>query len=153
LRDLNYLIELEQTTWAKQMKELFQEAMKLKQEASFYDPKDHGTLAIERKLDDLLAQPLDKNSPSKKTIVFKKTMKKHRGYLFTFLYHVEVPPDNNGSERVIRNFKVKLKVSGQFKTGHHIFAKLRSFADTCAKQSVPIFKAMNIIANDRVATE
>ncbi|MEQ8472331.1 MAG: IS66 family transposase, partial [Marinoscillum sp.] len=156
LRDLNYLIELEQTTWAKQMKVLFQEAIRLKKESSSYNPKDPNTLAIERKLDQLLAQQLDKDSPpdtTKKTIVFQKAMKKHRNYLFTFLYYQDVPPDNNGSERAIRNFKVKMKVSGQFKTGHHIFAKLRSVADTCVKKSVPVFKAMTIIAHDNVAAE
>ena len=47
---------------------------------------------------------------------FKKRMVKYEDYLFTFLDHYEVPPDNNGSERDIRNMKVKMKISGQFKT-------------------------------------
>jgi hypothetical protein len=41
---------------------------------------------------------------------------KYRPHIITFLYHLEVPPDNNGSERVIRNVKVKQKISGQFKS-------------------------------------
>jgi len=41
---------------------------------------------------------------------------KNRDSLLTFLYHLEVPPDNNGSERAIRNAKVKMKISNQFKT-------------------------------------
>ena len=32
------------------------------------------------------------------------------------LYHPKVPPYNNGSERAIRNIKVKQKISGQFKS-------------------------------------
>ena len=159
LRDLNYLIELEQNPWAKHLKELFQKAIKLKHESSAYDPQNPNTLAIERKLDELLAHQLDKKSPdepvykTKKTIVFQSAMKKHRNYLFAFLYNKDVPFDNNGSERAIRNFKVKMKVSGQFKTGHHIFAKLRSVVDTCVKQSVPVFKAMKIIAHANIAAE
>lgn len=159
LRDLNYLIELEQTPWAKHLKELFQKAIKLKHELTAYDPRNPRTLAIERKLDELLAQQLHKESPddpvykTKKTIVFQRAMKKHRNYLFTFLYHKDVPFDNNGSERAIRNFKVKMKVSGQFKTGHHIFAKLRSVVDTCVKQNVSVFKAINFIANVNVSAE
>ena len=156
LRDLNYLIELEETSWAKQIKELLQRAIKLKQDLSSYQIEDPKILAIEKELDDLLAKQLDEESPpkkTKKTIVFQTSMKKYRNYLFTFLYHNDVPSDNNGSERAIRNFKVKIKVSGQFKTGHHIFAKLRSVVDTCVKQSVPVFKAMKIIAHANIAAE
>ena len=43
-------------------------------------------------------------------------MVKYKDYILTFLYHPKVPPDNNGSERAIRNVKVKLKISGQFKS-------------------------------------
>ena len=42
-------------------------------------------------------------------------MCRERQNLFTFLFLPEVPPDNNGSERAIRNVKVKQKISGQFK--------------------------------------
>lgn len=159
LRDLNYLIELEQTSWAKQMKALFQKSIQLKHESSCYDPQDPKALEIERNLDELLTEQLDKESPddplskTTKTIVFQKAMNNLRDYLFTFLYHKDVPPDNNGSERAIRNFKVKMKVSGQFKTGQHIFAKLRSVADTCVKQNIPVFEAMTRIAHVNLATE
>ena len=78
-------------------------------------------------------------------------MADYRDYLFTFLYYKDVPADNNGSERAIRNFKVKMKVSGQFKTGHHTFAKLRSVVDTCIKRNIPVFKAMNLIAQVNLA--
>ena len=39
-----------------------------------------------------------------------------KNHIFTFLEHPNIPPDNNGSERAIRNVKVKIKVSGQFKS-------------------------------------
>jgi len=57
-----------------------------------------------------------------------------------------VPPDNNGSERGIRNFKVKQKISGQFKTGQESFAKLRSIIDTCIKRKMPVLEAMTLTA-------
>jgi len=55
-------------------------------------------------------------------------MVKCRDYIFTFLHMPQVPPDNNSSERAIRNIKVKQKISDQFKSpnGAFIFAVLRS---------------------------
>jgi hypothetical protein len=34
-----------------------------------------------------------------------KRITKYKGYLFNFLNYPDVPPDNNGSERAIRNVK------------------------------------------------
>ena len=61
-------------------------------------------------------------------------------------YDKDIPPDNNGSERGIRNVKVKMKTSGQFKTGHNTFAKLRSVIDTCIKRNLPVLHAIQLIA-------
>jgi len=47
---------------------------------------------------------------------------------------LEVPPDNNGSERAIRMAKIKLKISGMFKSGQHTF--LRSVCDTLRKRNL-----------------
>ena len=68
--------------------------------------------------------------------------------LFTFLYVPEVPPDNNGSERAIRNVKVKQKISGQFKTERTAqnFAKIRSVIDTTIKNGMNVVDALSLIA-------
>ena len=62
------------------------------------------------------------------------------------LYNKDVFPDNNASERAIRNVKVKQKISGQFKTGEQIFCILRSLIDTCKKRNVDVMFAMNSVA-------
>jgi hypothetical protein len=48
-----------------------------------------------------------------------------------------VPPDNNGAERAIRNFKTKLKISGLFRSdeGAERFAVIRSIIDTTIKNN------------------
>ncbi|MDR1886469.1 MAG: transposase [Prevotellaceae bacterium] len=40
---------------------------------------------------------------------------KHRQSIFTFLKYPNVPPDNNASEKAVRNVKVKTKISGAFR--------------------------------------
>ncbi len=52
-----------------------------------------------------------------------------------------MPFDNNGSERAIRNIKVKQKVSGGFRSdrGATIFAIIRSTIDTWIKRSADVF--------------
>jgi transposase len=68
------------------------------------------------------------------------------------LEYLEVPPDNNGSERAIRNVKVKQKISGQFKSmqGAINFAKLRSITDTAIKNGQSVLAALFVIAELRV---
>jgi hypothetical protein len=58
-----------------------------------------------------------------------------------------VPPDNNGSERAIRNVKVKQKISGQFKSlsGAETFAILRSVIDTAIKNKLNPLNALSQI--------
>ncbi len=152
LRDLNYLIELENLPWARQMKTIFQEAIRLKSHCREYDPENPNVLAIEAQFNELLAKELDKEKYPK-SIIFQNAMKDNRNWVFTFLYHKDVAADNNGSERGIRNFKVKMKVSGQFKSGQHSFAKLRSVIDTCIKRKIPVFKTLMQISQYNIAAE
>lgn len=145
LRELNYLIELEKTEWAKSIKTLFKKAIELKKEYPEYHKDDIKTLEIENEINCLLEFQLEK-SKTPKTITFQNSLLKYREFLLTFLYHEEVTPDNNGAERGVRNFKVKLKVSGQFKTGQNVYAKLRSVIDTCIKSNVNVIDALKLIA-------
>ncbi|MCK4345552.1 MAG: transposase [Bacteroidales bacterium] len=90
---------------------------------------------------------MDKNH--KELVTFQNRLIKYREFIFTFLYHPKVPPDNNASERAIRNIKVKQKVSGQFKSpnGAFGFAVLRSVTDTIIKSNQNVLNSLKIIAN------
>ena len=63
-----------------------------------------------------------------------------------------MPPDNNASERAIRNIKVKQKISGQFKStnGADIFAILRSITDTVKKMDSESIALSKISLNCRL---
>lgn len=75
-------------------------------------------------------------------------MRKERHSLFTFLYFKNVPPDNNASERAIRNVKVKQKISWQFKKEQAAqnFAKIRSVIDTTIKSGANVLNSLIFIA-------
>lgn len=149
LRDLNYLHEKDEIDWPKQVKDVFLKAITLKKtlDGSDYDKPNHERTKLENKLDQLLDQKIGEKH--KETIAFQKRLIKYRSSILTFLYHPKVPPDNNASERAIRNVKVKQKISGQFKSyeGAEKFAILRSVADTVIKNGQNILNAFAAIAN------
>jgi len=102
---------------------------------------------LEEQLDDLLKLNIDLQH--KKLMVFKERIVRYRNYLFTFLYHRKVPPDNNASERAMRTYKVKQKVSGLFRSneGAQAFAVIRSVIDTTIKNKKNVMKALAMIPN------
>lgn len=154
LRDLQYLIELYPgCKCAPKMKTLVEEALELKKQLSitedYAENKQRHMLLI--RLHELLHFTL--NEKHKKTRNLQKSLLKHQQYILYFLYHSKVPPDNNGSERAIRNVKVKQKISGQFKSekGADGFAVLRSIIDTSIKSRQNVLNALSLIA--KLSTE
>jgi hypothetical protein len=128
---------------------MLREAHKLKKQftpADYYYP-NHLCSLLEKELENLLSETLDPKH--KELIALQKEITKHRDYVFTFLYHPNVPPDNNGSERAIRNVKVKQKISGQSKifSAAENFAILRSIIDTAIKNNQNVLQALNVIAD------
>ena len=103
--------------------------------------------AILQELEILLKIEVPKNQ--KELFAFHKRMTKYKDYIFTFLDYHDVPPDNNGSERAIRNVKVKQKISGHFKTENRaqFFAIIRSVTDTCIKNRQNVLDSFKTIAN------
>jgi len=146
LRDLNYAIECDDTQVMKDIKTLIKEAM--------LDHK-HDLLQEQREilkeqylcmLDKLLeVESIPKSETQKQINSFKKA----RDKIFTFLLYTNVPPDNNGSERAIRNLKVKLKVSQQFKStqGAKDYGVLRSIIDTARKRDMNEFEVIRDIVS------
>ena len=102
---------------------------------------------IQKRLDRLLNHPVDRSA--KEIITFKKRMVKYKDYILTCLNHPDVPPDNNASERAIRNIKVKQKISGQFKAqaAAEKFAILRSIIDTTIKNRNNVVDVLTMTAH------
>lgn len=149
-RDLQYLSELyPDDHWVKNIRNQFSKALNLKREMVEDPPKiwTKARNSLEEKLKKYVEMPLE--NAGEKVIKFQKRLRKHLESLTTFLHQLHIPPDNNGSERAIRNVKVKLKVSGQFKTekGADIFAVLRSVIDTLIKNDKDVFQALVTLSN------
>ena len=140
LREINYFQELYPTCeWVTNLKGIFKQAIDWKNNPTVVMPN------FKDQLDKLLEQPPNETFSDLKPIV--KRLIKHKESLFVFLEEDYVPADNNGSERAIRNAKVKMKVSGQFKTieNAQIFAVLRSVIDTLIKNNQPLLHTLKII--------
>lgn len=149
LRDLNYLTERYNHKWSRICKSLFQTALALNKQMNDVDYYIHNPErnSIEKRLDRLLNVELPEKH--EELVKFRNRLVKYRNYIFTFLYHPKVPPDNNASERAIRNIKVKQKVSTQFRSpnGAFRFAVLRSITDTVLKNKLDVLPSLNFIAN------
>jgi len=149
LRDLNYLTELYNHKWSRICKMIFKSALVLEKKMNKADYYAHNPKreSLENRLNILLKYTLNEND--KELVAFQKRLIKYRDYIFVFLYRPEVPPDNNASERAIRNIKVKQKISGQFKSpdGAYGFAVLRSITDTIIKNKQNVLNSLKIIAN------
>ena len=105
LRELNYFVEVHKDPWAINFRQLLFDSLEIKhkmtQENYYNDhpPKDD----ILKRLGTLLSQTI--NEKIKDLLAFFKRMTKYKDYLFNFLHYPDVPADNNGSERAIRNVK------------------------------------------------
>ncbi|MDA3891649.1 MAG: IS66 family transposase [Salinivirgaceae bacterium] len=149
IRELNSFIELYNDKWTVQMKALLQKAIKLKKSMSpeHYSKSNQARDNILDDFEKLIEMQIPENIP--KLSAFKNRLKKHRNSVFTFLFYFHVPFDNNGSERAIRNIKVKQKVSGAFRSerGAEIFAVIRSVIDTMIKRDADVFEYLKFMIN------
>jgi transposase len=150
IRELNYINELykDKCHWATAFKVLLQDAILLKKElttADYYYPNIKRQALFER-LNQWLIYPINEQHIKSKTLQ-KKLLAKQECILY-FLLQSNVAPNNNGSERAIRNIKVKQKISGQFKTlqSANVFAILRSVIDTTIKNGKNVLNALHLIA-------
>jgi transposase len=154
LRELTNFAEKINRQWSTQMKELFKRAIEFKktmtQEDYLHPPAE--VVSFNAQLDTLLETDCSKFHS--KECSFIKRLIKHRQSIFTFLTHPYVPPDNNASERSIRNVKVKMKVSGGFRNkegkGADRYAKIRSVVDKTIKNGQDVYVAMLALANCKI---
>jgi hypothetical protein len=149
LRELKYLKKLyPEDRRASDFNHLLKDAPELKRELlpeDYLRPMEKRNLPEER-LEELLNRDMDTGHTN--LIAFRNRMTRYRQHLFLFLHRWDVPPDNNGSERAVRTFKVKQKVSELFRSldGTQTIAVIRPVIDTAIKNGQNIFQALTCIA-------
>ena len=154
MRELKNFENAFNCTWASKLKQVFKDAILYEQQMTITDylGTNQKVKEFENKLTKLLE--IDHSDKHRKLKAFVNRLIKNRSSILTFLYHIEVPPDNNGSERAIRNAKVKMKISNQFKSfdfANH-YAIIRSVIDTTIKNSNNVFDALSCLANQKLIT-
>jgi transposase len=115
LRELLRFEKHLRSKWSIKMKEVLCQALELKRQMTddhYLNPPEQ-VARINNRLDELLAVNFSRFHQKEQALI--KRLIKHRASILLFLAHKDVPPDNNATERAIRNVKVKTKVSGQFR--------------------------------------
>ena len=144
-RDLQYLIETTKSTWAYQMYRFICKCRKARDALWQLSQtiRKQGIAWYHAGLDQLLALPV----ATKKEKTLLKRFLNHRDKILTFMDYKDVPPDNNSSEQAIRKSKVKMKVSGGFRSeqGAKTYAIILSIIENCKKQHMNILQAIQDI--------
>jgi len=143
-RDLQLAVDVARCPWAWQVQRLLWKSQRAQKqiwkEGFSLDVRTHVQQSYERQLDRLLEhRPL--HPPS---LRIAKRLRKHREKIFPFLYDLDIPPDNNSSERAIRNAKLHAKISGGFRCmrGAQRHAVLLSFIETVKKQNRDVLQSI-----------
>lgn len=145
-RELNYFIDSTKSKWAFEMQKLISDAIELDNQLENYEIPNQKRISLQIRLNRLL--DIVQYAKFDKLKAFQKRLQKHKEKILPFLYSKNIPPDNNASERAIRNIKVKQKISGQFVSEQKAidFAIIRSIIDTAIKNEIAIFDSLKLIA-------
>ena len=138
-RDCQALIDFQKSKWARKLFRVLQDIMITCRKARIPTKKKE---EIETELDTLLSKELKRSHHKVKLL--RNRLVRLRQHLTVCLYNRKVPPDNNWAERALRMIKVKLKISGTFRStsGALRFSILRTIVDSAIKQGIHPFTAI-----------
>ncbi len=149
LRNLTYTMQtFPDDAWSLDMMDLLRDSVHSRNQGGI-GPDVRAKM--EKRLDELLSRPpvyTKEGGGDTELDKLKRSIAKHRDYVFTFLTNPEVPPTNNDSEKALRPAKTKLKVSGCFRTetGVENYATVASVIQTAVKNGQNPFEVLRVIA-------
>ncbi len=158
LRELTGIQELTEQKWPEELSELLVE-IKDTIESSDKGLTDIQVENFSKRYDLLIEKGYSENPPPPEAAVKKRgrqkqskarnlldRLKEFKSEALAFMYDHRVCFDNNLSEREIRMFKVKLKISGEFRSevGIKMFCRIRGYIAMLKKNSLPILESINL---------
>jgi len=155
LRELTFLYEQHGQLWAKDLYDLFLEMLQCmkdrksrdaplgKKEFHEWEKKYARILKAGRQSNPLTAAQRAQKRP--KQSKEQNLLDRLEGYadgVLAFLWEMDLPFTNNEAERAFRMLKVRVKISGCFRTlaGAHRHVRIRSYISTLRKQGLPVLK-------------
>jgi transposase len=152
-RALKYAIQEENCYWSQSFYHFSLSARKIRDQVwqEDFDPEARSKIinAFHQGLDKIMEAPPNQEEGMK---LYKRVLK-HRNSILTFMEHPDLPADNNGAERAIRNAKIRQKVSGCFRNSEAAkrYAVILSWLETAKKQGMSALEAcMNIFSGNMV---
>jgi transposase len=164
LRELKALIDIEKEPWAKQMSRLLVRASRQVERAvaqgkvalsadcarrivAVYDAILKRGIAFHDAQPPLARRPGARGrSPKRVGHNLLERLRDHKAAVLRFVFDFAVPFTNNQAEQDIRMMKVKMKISGGFRTwgGAETFATLRSVLSTARKHGWNILRTLTV---------
>ena len=162
LRELQHILEHDKQWWAFHLMVLLVsihsqvKALKAQEKAAL--PSEE-LAALSARYDSILAAgfkqnpipPPDPNKPKQRGRVKRsdarnllERLQTHKAAVLGFMHDFEIPFDNNQAERDLRMMKLKLKISGCFRSddGAREFCGIRGFLSTVRKQGLDVLETL-----------
>ena len=144
LRELKYVTEEMNQKWSKEMTSLLMEAKKTKEELIangilVFD--NTSILKINQKYSEIISNAylenlewLHKRYKNKAMNLYKR-FEKHKDKILRFIYDFNIPFDNNLAERELRMSKLRMKISGCFRSFSSLqyFCRIRNYISNSRK--------------------
>jgi transposase len=155
LRELLFLLEEHHQRWAGDLHQLFlamlqyvrdhqaRDAPMTQRQYERWREKYRKLLRAGRRANPLTSE--QKANPRAKQSKAQNLLDRLEGYddcILAFLWEPDLPFSNNEAERAFRMLKVRLKISGCFRTlqGAQRHARIRSYIDTLRKHGLPVLE-------------
>jgi transposase len=145
LRELKYVEQAFEAKWSKKLTRLLTQAHRLKKKDGACTTQYYNKILEEYQQ---LIKPIIENYNT----VYSKTdeerlafgLEKHKELFLKFIKEKNIPFDNNLAERDLRMIKVKLKISGLFKSSKHAqyFARIRGYISTVKKNNENVLECL-----------